>query len=164
MTRVSACETSQRRKGEEEDAHEVLEVGHAVGVPQARDVADVDRLGAAAARHEDVGLVAEVRRVAEVGAIGDDVTICELAIVPVSEESLERSKLLTMTRALARRMSSSRSRPFGSCAVPEPSMTAREEDVARQDEVEQRGRGRREEERRTCRRFVLGEEDLVCAR
>ena len=85
MTRVSACETSQRRKGEEEDAHEVLEVGHAVGVPQARDVADVDRLGAAAARHEDVGLVAEVRRVAEVGAIGDDVTICELAIVPVSE-------------------------------------------------------------------------------
>lgn len=82
---VCACETSQRRKGEEEDAHEVLEVGHAVGVPQARDVADVDRLGAAAARHEDVGLVAEVRRVAEVGAVGDNVTICERTNPPVSE-------------------------------------------------------------------------------
>lgn len=84
-TRVSVCETSQQGEGEEEDAHEVLEVGHAVGVPQTRDVADVDRFGAAAARHEDVGLVAEVRRVAEVGAVGDDVAVCERAIILVSE-------------------------------------------------------------------------------
>lgn len=55
---------------------QVLEVGNSLRVPELRDVGDVDRLGTSSARHEDVGLVAEVSAVAEVGSIGDDFSSC----------------------------------------------------------------------------------------
>lgn len=54
----------------------VLEVGDTIGIPQLADVVDVDRLGTSTAGNEDVGLVAKVSSVAEVGSVGDDLSSC----------------------------------------------------------------------------------------
>lgn len=71
----SECEGT-RRPRRKRTLDDVLEVGHTLGVPELRDVVDVDGLGTATAGHEDVGLVAEVGRVAEVGAIRDNIAVC----------------------------------------------------------------------------------------
>ena len=53
---------------------EVLEVGDALRVPQARDVGDVDRFWTTSARDEDVGLEPEMCAISEVGTVRDDFT------------------------------------------------------------------------------------------
>lgn len=67
---------------------EVFEVGDALRVPKLGHVGDVDRLGATAAGDEDVGLVAEVRAVAEVGPIRDDLSgcTCRQLVAPIREQ------------------------------------------------------------------------------
>lgn len=117
---------------------DVLDLRLALVIEQLGDVADVDSLRSTAAGYQDVGLVPEVRGVAESSTFGNDLSVWVAedeqqclntlllnalgSVTSVSStrttypsfDSFERSKLEIILRACARRTSSSRSRPWGS--------------------------------------------------
>ena len=121
---------------------DVFKVGLAVAVDQVGDVADVDRLGATAAGHKQVGLDAEVEAVAELGPVRDNLARRQLAVLFVDEHLVAVGRELLGVKARDGRAGLGEADELGAvetCGVVQDARAVNDGD-----------------------RLVLAEEDLVC--